>query len=304
MALLVFEIKEFYSVTILFSYWILIMRLDKFHYIGIYVNAFGSIITRSIPLFVIVLINLIGFVLSFRNRTNLDFYSNDANNTNQTAKYRMEHFDGSFSNSIFKSLEFLVGGLNIGEMGVTEVNRISFINYVIYGCFIFVMTILFVNIFTGISIDEIQSLIKHSEAQIQSRKIDYVFKLESLKNRHTMIKHFLSLSNWIYIGILFVFKIIKTIIKKIDLKNYFLECYKKYNNNKIQNQINDDELDKREKNQINELKKIIQSKFESIDRKIKKVEDNIQTVMDEKLMFKIKEVDRKLEEILDLVKKK
>ena len=43
---------------------------------------------------------------------------------------------------------------------------------------------MFINIFTGISIDEIQSLIQHSEAQIQTRKINYVFKIETLNVRY------------------------------------------------------------------------------------------------------------------------
>ena len=69
-------------------------------------------------------------------------------------------------------------------MGIQELNWYSSVNFLIYGLFIFIMTILFINIFTGISIDEIQRLIQHSEAHIQSRKIDYVFKVEKLNERY------------------------------------------------------------------------------------------------------------------------
>jgi hypothetical protein len=68
------------------------MRFDKFNYIGKYMNVFGSIITRSTPLFVIVLINLISFVLAFRNRSNYNFSTQDKSLSN----YQMIHFNDSF----------------------------------------------------------------------------------------------------------------------------------------------------------------------------------------------------------------
>jgi hypothetical protein len=245
------ELKSsIYSITILLSYWILMMRLDKFHYIGKFVNVFGSIIIRSIPLFIIVLINLIGFVLSFRNRTN--------------ETHQMTYFiNDSFSNSIFKSFELLVGGINTDNMGIKEFNSSSFINFFIYGCFIFMMTILFINIFTGISIDEIQSLIKHSQAEIQSRKIEYIFKIEALNNRY-----FKKLSlNFNYLNKFILF--IKSKIKKNN--NDVEETNKIFNNNKTI--INDEFEQVKINNQITEL--TLQSKFEFINMNIKKEIQNL-----------------------------
>jgi Leucine-rich repeat (LRR) protein len=311
------ELKSsFYSLTILLSYWILMMRFDKFNYIGKYVNVFGSIITRSIPLFFIVLINLISFVLAFRNRANNNFSMNKNEDNKSLSNYQMTHFNDSFSNSIFKSFELLVGGISTENMGIKELNSYSFINYIIYGCFIFIMTILFINIFTGISIDEIQSLIEHSEAQKRSRKIDYIFKLEALYcsyfkifNQNKFIiklfqliakpfKKFINFMKKIIIKVkdnLLVkivndnlSKLIKFMSKKISyllsklfkifcepIVNYFQESWKKYNdkvqvkNNNNSNNISKEEID-RINNQINELKMIIQSKFESTDRNFKK----------------------------------
>jgi len=246
------ELKSsIYSITILLSYWILMMRLDKFHYIGKFVNVFGSIILRSIPLFILVLINLIGFVLSFRNRTN--------------ETHQMTHFiNDSFSNSIFKSFELLVGDINTDNMGIKEFNSYSFINFFIYGCFIFMMTILFINIFTGISIDEIQSLIKHSQAEIQSRKIEYIFKIEALNDRYfkKLSLNFNCLSRFIMF------------IKKNN--NHVEETNKIFNNNNKTNNINDEfEQVKINNNKIAELKMIMQSKFESIHKNIKKEIQNL-----------------------------
>ena len=43
------------------------------------------------------------------------------------------------------------------------------------------MPILFLNVFTGISIDEISTLIERSEAENIATKIEYVYKFESIK---------------------------------------------------------------------------------------------------------------------------
>jgi len=306
------ELKSsFYSITILLAYWILLMKLDKFFYLGKFVDVFGSIIKKSIPIFIIVLINLISFVLSFRNRTNQNFITN-YNQSEEISNQLMTHFNGTFSNSIFKTFEFLVGNIITENMGVEVFNLHSFVNFLIYGLFIFIMTILFINIFTGISIDEIQKLIKHSEAQITSRKIEYVFKLEGLnkiylqeliyKKLHifqkkigehkcfqcfakqlTNIKNMLiNIKN--YEKMMIIIEFIKKILKFLRisysyLSKYFNDCCLKHKTDQKKNidlKNNSNEEFDRMKNQINELKLIIQTKFESIDRNMKKGNSNLE----------------------------
>jgi Leucine-rich repeat (LRR) protein len=64
------EVKtSFYSITIILCYFVFIMRLDKFSGIGPYINVFGNIIKRSLRLVIIMLISIVGFLLSFRNRS-------------------------------------------------------------------------------------------------------------------------------------------------------------------------------------------------------------------------------------------
>jgi len=306
------ELKSsFYSITILLSYWILMMRLDKFHYIGKFINVFGSIITRSMPLFIIVIINLIAFVLSFRNRTNYNFISkNNQTNTSssdENLNHQMTHFNVSFSNSIFKSFELLVGGLSTENMGMEEFNSYSFINYLIYGCFIFMMTILFINIFTGISIDEIQSLIHHSEAQIQSRKIEYVFKIESLKNRYFKKIPFLRVISMPFKKILNIIKDKLNKMRRIIIQNKYLkkcffnkskknETIKQQDDSSSSNKSNKNEDLERIKNQIKELKLIMQRKFESIDRNMKIVNQNTNESLEK--------INKNIEIRLDKIEKK
>jgi hypothetical protein len=198
------------------------MKLDKFFYLGKFVDVFGSIIKKSIPIFIIVLINLISFVLSFRNRTNQNFITNN-NQSEEISNQLMTHFNGTFSNSIFKTFEFLVGNIITENMGVEVFNLHSFVNFLIYGLFIFIMTILFINIFTGISIDEIQKLIKHSEAQITSRKIEYVFKIESLKNRYFKKIPFLRVISMPFKKILNIIKDKLNKMRRIIIQNKYLK---------------------------------------------------------------------------------
>ncbi len=306
------ELKSsYYSIAILLSYWIFIMRLDKFVFIGKYVNVSGRIIKKSGFLLILVFINLLGFVFSFRNRNNYYFKSkNQSSNANDSKKKdsdykKMTHFNGSFSNSVFKSLEFFVGGLNIENMGIEELNLYSLVNFIIYGCFIFIMTILFINIFTGISIDEVQKLIQHAEAEIVSRKIDYILKLKSIKSRYkeifsikflkTKFKNFRCWIKEIFIKIknaihkktiirIFTIWVIK---KKDNLVKYIKDCWTNYKNNKNREKKKNEkknsietihnELDKL-KIEINELKMIVQSNSESINRNIKTVDKNIDRI--------------------------
>ena len=94
------EVKSsLYSITILLSYCMFIQRLDKFYGIGPYVSVFGDVIRNSMKLLVIIFIALIGFLLSFRNRS--DYSTNSANN--------MPTFNASFEFTMYKIFLALIG---------------------------------------------------------------------------------------------------------------------------------------------------------------------------------------------------
>ena len=117
---------------------------------------------------------MIGFLLSFRYRSK--YYISDGPNM-------MTFFNGTFEFTFFRILTFVTGQLGTDEMGIDSIGSDNFVNYLIYGCFIFVMPILFFNTFTGIAINEITELFKNSEAENISTKIEYVFKLENLREK-------------------------------------------------------------------------------------------------------------------------
>ena len=113
------------------------------------------------------------------NYSNFSTQNNFSKNDNQT-DYSIVYFESSFSLSIFKLLIMLIGNLETKDMGLDTLNWDSIINFVIYGCFIFVMPILFLNIFTGISIDEVKNMFDNSLAESVEVKIEYVKKVKFL----------------------------------------------------------------------------------------------------------------------------
>ncbi len=167
-------ISSFYSVTILASYFIFVKRLDKVHKLGPYVKVFGKIIEKSLPLLFILAIIIIGFSLSFKNRST--YYLKTNYNETQTL---MSRFNGTLEFNLIQLLTFMTGGLQTENMGIEEGHLYNLVNFLIYLVFIFFMTILFLNMFTGISIDQVQDLIKNAEGETAEEKIKYILVFDS-----------------------------------------------------------------------------------------------------------------------------
>jgi hypothetical protein len=168
-------ISSLYSVTILASYFILVKRLDKVPTLGPYVKVFGKIIKRSLPLLIILAIIIIGFSLSFMNRSTYYLKTN----YNET-QILMSRFNGTFEFNLIQLLTFMTGGLQTENMGIEKVHLYNLVNFLIYLVFIFFMTILFLNMFTGISIDQVQDLIKNAEAETIEAKIKYILVFDTI----------------------------------------------------------------------------------------------------------------------------
>ena len=111
------------------------------------------------------------------------------------------------------------------------------------------MPILFINIITGISIDEVQKLIENSQAVYASNKIEQISKIESFLEFYEydfsiyiikwVVKGFIALLNlikciikilviFIDVFLTFVFKILKLVckIKKVDCIEKTLNKYR------------------------------------------------------------------------------
>ncbi|CAF0779984.1 unnamed protein product [Brachionus calyciflorus] len=158
----------FYSVTILLSYCILVFRLDNVVYLGPYVNAIREIIKKSLLLLLIVFIFIIGFLLSFRGRRLVE---NDP----------ISSFNTTFEFSLVNIFSMSIGNLDMNQMGIdNNLNAENLFNFLILSCFIVIVPLLLINIFTAISMDEIQNLLKNSEDQVAFNRIYYITRQRSI----------------------------------------------------------------------------------------------------------------------------
>ena len=156
------------SLTILLLYIVLLTRLDKTP-VGGYVKLIGRIALQSISPFIVILILLCGFLEAFRNR------SNYKGQDNTSSFDTINNFNGSFEISIFQIYSFMVGNLQANDMGLDNLTGPNLVTFGIFIIFLFLMPSLAFNIFTGIAINEIQSLIKDCNIQILKDKIDYIY---------------------------------------------------------------------------------------------------------------------------------
>jgi len=166
--------------------------MDKM-FLGGYVKVIGKIFLDSLNPLAIVVVLLLGFVMAFRNRSHFkggeeQYYSSfnkeEYNSSLNKEKYnssfnKVDFFNGSFAYSLPLIYSMMIGSHQVKDMGVDEMNKMTskdLINFIMCLFFLFVMSTLVLNIFTGIAIDEIRNLIADSNIQITNEKIRYVYE--------------------------------------------------------------------------------------------------------------------------------
>jgi Leucine-rich repeat (LRR) protein len=308
--------SSLFSISIILSYFTLVFRLNKCFIFGAYVNVFGIIIKKSIKFFIIVFVALFGFLLSFRNRSNIpkDFNNvnetinpNRSNFTNSTFSYNedkvvsvINDFKRPFSYSIFKIFGMLLANLETDEMGIENgLNWENLVNFIIYGCFIVTIPLLFINIFTGISIDEVQKLIENSRADNASNKIEYIFKIRELFNNSNLI----CMANLFDSILENIYEFLKNLKKKIKEFYFMKKILENYRDSKLIE--NNEENEEKILNGIAKLLKnfkeqnlAIDYKFKYNDKKMNNMEDKL-IEMDKKWI----EMDIKINQIINLMHK-
>jgi hypothetical protein len=155
-----FYVKSAYaSVTILFAYLRFVFLLQKLRIFGIYVLAFRRTLQNSAKFFVIFLVVLIGFGLSFHVRSNFGY----------------GYFD-SFSTLMVKTIGMFVGDLKSDSIDFNSSQSAT--NTILYLLFMALMTLIMLNLFVGIAVGEINKVLDEAVIQQTSLRIVFVLKVQ------------------------------------------------------------------------------------------------------------------------------
>lgn len=165
-----------YSITIILTYMIFILHLEFLEKIskkvnvrvGIYVNVFKSILAKSIGALPLTILTVIAFVFAFR-ATSLQGNNNSGENL----------YDGAFLYASIRTMSVSLGEYNSDEMGIgKEFNGSTFVNYFVYGSFMFILPLTIINMFVGISVDQIIKRLNDANGQNVKLRSDYVVQIQ------------------------------------------------------------------------------------------------------------------------------
>lgn len=127
-----YNVKAAYgSLAILFAFLVFPLYIQKLKVFGVYVVAFLRTLSNSAKFFPVFLIIYVGFMLSFRIRSN----------------YGVSFFDSTLY-SLIRTFTMVSGELETDKMGLTDKYG-SIPNYLIYLLFIGLMCTILINLFVG-----------------------------------------------------------------------------------------------------------------------------------------------------------
>jgi hypothetical protein len=92
----------------------------------------------------------------------------------------MDFFDSTLF-SMVRTLTMVIGELDSSKMGLTD-NSESLPNFIIYLLFIILMCTILINLFVGIAVGEIKTVLDEADIQQISMRIMFVLKIQSAVN--------------------------------------------------------------------------------------------------------------------------
>lgn len=156
------------SATVLLSFIVFSFLTQKLKMFGLYVLAFKRTIRNSTKFFPIFFLIYLGFTLSFSIRTH----------------FGVSYYNASAGLSAVRTLSMALGELANEDMGL-ETNL--FLNYLIYFLFIGLVCIITFNLFVGIAVGEIKTVLDEADVQQISMRIAFVLKVQkTLAKFHQM----------------------------------------------------------------------------------------------------------------------
>jgi len=132
--------------------------IEPIRIFGLYVLALRRTIINSAKFFPVFIIIYLGFVLSFKTRRSSNIsYFNDTN-----------------SALMIKGLTMMLGDFRTDQMGLNY----SYVNYILYLLFIILISIIILNLFVGIAVGEVSTVLAEATVQQISIRIMLVLKLQ------------------------------------------------------------------------------------------------------------------------------
>lgn len=139
---------------------------------------FKKILLRSVRVLPLLLLAWLGFLFSFR------LISGIASLRFDIQPNQFKHMNESITLSMVRLVTMTLGNYNNEQMGLGNgVSSSTWVTYTIYLSCIFIVVLLLVNMFLGISIDELSNLIDKSHNQNVKLRCEYVLRIQ-----HVLIK--------------------------------------------------------------------------------------------------------------------
>lgn len=154
-----FNLRSTYcSVGMMAAFLTFTFLIEKLNIFGLYVLAFRRTILNSAKFLPVFLVIYVGFVLSFRTRTAAN----------------ISYFNDTTSSSLIKGLTMMLGDFKTDQMGLHN----SVVNYLLYLLFIVLVSIIVLNLFVGIAVGEVSTVLAEATVQQISIRIIFVLKLQ------------------------------------------------------------------------------------------------------------------------------
>ncbi len=190
---MIIDYIRFASISIVIGYLLFPLYLEKMNVIGIYVVALKRTMINSAKLFPMFVCMFAGFLLSFNLRTNFNvrffrFGITDENSDKLS--------NGIAFYSILRCIDMILGAWETDKMGLEE--TAPFLNYFIYFLFMMIMAVIFYNLFTGIAVGELETVLSKADVQQISTRIHFVLQIqitvEKFSKRFEITKQLLNMN--------------------------------------------------------------------------------------------------------------
>jgi hypothetical protein len=266
------------SLSVLFGFIVLVLRLEKDSHFGAYVVAFRKSFIQTVKTLPFIILLFTGFTYSFTIRKNVGVqFISSANE-----KY-LDYL------SVAKLLNMVIGSYEVDGLGLNTTSLVNEItNFFIYLTFLILMTIISVNLLTGIAIGELSSVLKEAKIYNKQQRIQYLLLTqEKFLRFENLIKKIIFRNKFdpgnSLIKKIMVFKNDKKSKEKLSILNFLSEWFKKHSQTEIEF-IESSEKDTNE--YLIEIENKSRVRLDVISNKINEIENKVIRMIENQESFR------------------